>query len=257
MSAATLVALVTAIAHGGVWAPPERDAPAPGWEDDAPIPPAAGPTPPTPAPAPTPAVEPTPPPAAPAPPSEAKRRAGNGLLIGAGALAGVGLVLSGARAYIVSGPCQEQGQPACEVSWGVVSPFAWIVNVASLGMAGAGAGLRGSYDAAADPEGQQARRAPFITAGAVLLVAGLTTSITMRSLWLADYSSPEGDEMFDFAKPGDAYGYYGGLQLSSLAMAFGIGMLVHGTIRPRRTAHRRATIVAAPGPMSFGLSGRF
>ena len=269
MNAAKIVAITSALAvaspsvaaaHGGVWAPPEREAAPSGWEDDAPIPPA----PPGPAPTPAPATAPAPAPApaaapapALAPPSEAKRRTGNGLLIGAGAMATVGIILNGTRAYIASGPCQERGQPACEEAWGFTSAFTWLVNVAALGMTGAGAGLRGSYDAAADPEAQQFRRGPFIAAGATLLVVGFATNVTLKSLWLADYSSPQGEETFDFAKPGHAFGYYGGLQLSSLAMAFGLGMLVHGTVRPRRAAHRRRTIVATPGPLGIGLSGRF
>ena len=85
----------------------------------------------------------------------------------------------------------------------------------------------------------------------------ITRSAQITIAHETDYSSPQGEETFDFAKPGHAFGYYGGLQLSSLAMAFGLGMLVHGTVRPRRAAHRRRTIVATPGPLGIGLSGRF
>jgi hypothetical protein len=246
-----------ASAHAGVWAPPERpDAdtsrsePAPGWDDEpiAPPPEPGAPAPVAAAPAPTPA---------PAPPSEARRRVGTGLLIGAGGLAAVGTILNGARVYIVSGPCQREGQPGCEVSWGLVTPFAWIVNLASIGLAGAGAGVRGRYDATVDPEAHARRRAPLVAAGASLLVVGFATSLTLRALWLNDYSDPQGREIFDFAKTGHALGYYGGLQLSSIAMAAGVAMLVHSTARGRRTAKRRGSMVAVPSPFGLAMSGRF
>jgi len=249
-----------ASAHASVWEPPprpesdtSRSEPAPGWEDDEPIGPPPSPPPATAAPV---AAAPasTPPPA---PPSEARRRTGNGLLIGAGALAAVGTILNGTRVYIVSGPCQQEGQPGCEVSWGFVTPFAWIVNLASIGLAGAGAGVRGRYDATVDPEAHERRRAPLVAAGASLLVAGFAASLTLRSFWLNDYVEPQGREIFDFAKTGHALGYYGGLQLSSIAMAVGIAMLVHSTARPRRTAKRRGSIVASPSPFGLALSGRF
>ena len=272
MSASRIAALATVLAfampealasaHGGVWEPPDRPEadpsrtePAPGWEDDPPI---AEPPAPPPAQSDAPVVADVPA-AAPARPSEATRRVGTGLLIGAGGLAAIGTVLNGARIYVVSGPCQREGQPGCEVSWGFVTTFAWIVNIASIGLAGGGGGVRGRYDATADPEAHANRRGPLVATGASLLVLGFATSLTLRGFWLGDYSDPRGREIFDFAKTGHAIGYYGGLQLSSIAMAVGIAMLTHATARPgrSRTAKRRGSIVAAPSPFGLAMSGRF
>jgi hypothetical protein len=263
-----------AASRGSVWTPPtaseppppsgsppadrSRDEPAPGWDDD-PIPPSPDATPP-PAAAPLETSATPPPPSPPPAPSETKRRVGTGLLIGAGVLLGVGTVLNGARAYIVTEPCQQERQPGCEVSWAFVSTFAWIVNVAALGVAGAGGGVRGKYDALADPGAHESRRGPLVAAGASLLAGGVLASIALRTIWLIDYSEPEGREMFDFARTGHALGYYGGLQLSAIAAAFGLGMIVHATARGRRTAKGRsrgATVVVAPTPAGIAWTGRF
>ncbi|HET6584335.1 MAG TPA: hypothetical protein VFG69_12825 [Nannocystaceae bacterium] len=234
----------------------DSDAAQPGWDDE-PIPPA-----PDSAPVPPPVVtQPLPTPApAPVVPSEAQRRTGNALWIAAGVTAGVGLVLNASRAYIVSGPCQTgNGTGGCETSWALVTPFNYAFNIASIGLAGAGGGLRGRYDATLDPDGHQGRRPVLISVGASLLALGLATSITMRSLWLGDWANPQGPEVFDFARTGHAFGYYGGLQLSSMAMAAGVAMLVYGAARPRRaaTAKRRKHLLVMPSGAGLALTGRF
>jgi hypothetical protein len=275
--AAVVAAIAIAAPSGVAWAEgpgpanTRSNAPQPGWDDD-PIPPAPGPTPtpaPTPAPAPPPTVAPAaapapaqPPPQPLAPPSEAQRRSGNGMWIAAGITSGVGLLLNGARAYIVSGPCQTAEETgSCKTSWGLVTPFTMVLNVASIGLAGAGGGLRGRYDATVDPDRHAGRRPVLVTVGASMLAIGLATSITIRTLWFADWVSPQGPESFDFAKTGHAFGYYGGLQLSSMSMAIGIAMLVYGTARPRRaptpTAKRRGHMMVMPSGMGLQLVGKF
>ena len=117
--------------------------------------------------------------------------------------------------------------------------------------------MRGRYDASDDPGAHARRHTPLIAAGTTLLVAGFAASLTLRTLWLNDYSEPQGREIIDFARTGHAFGYYGGLQLSSIAVAAGIAMLVHASARPRRTAKRRGSMVAVPSPLGFALSGRF
>jgi hypothetical protein len=64
--------------------------------------------------------------------------------------------------------------------------------------------------------------------------------------------SPEGRELFDFARTGQAIAYYGGLQLTSMAMAAGVGMLSYGGARPRR-----AKVAITPMGMGMQVSGRF
>jgi hypothetical protein len=117
--------------------------------------------------------------------------------------------------------------------------------------------MRGRYDATVDPEAHEHRRGPLVATGASLLVLGFAASLTLRSLWLNDYAEPQGREIFDFARTGHALGYYGGLQLSSIAMAVGVALLVHATARPRRTAKRRGSMVAVPSPLGLALGGRF
>lgn len=256
---AVVATLAIASPASTAWAAPahtDSNAPQPGWDDD-PIPPAPQPAPPPPV-----VVQPIPEPAPapPPPPSEAQRRTGNGLWIAAGITAGVGLVLNGARAHIVSGPCQtDNGTGRCETSWGLVTPFNFVFNLASIGLAGAGGGLRGRYDATLDPERHATRRPVLITVGASLLALGLATNITVRSLWLSDWSSPQGAEIFDFSRPGDAFGYYGSLQLTSMSMAVGLAMLVYGAARPRRakTAKRRGHMLVMPSGAGLQLTGRF
>jgi hypothetical protein len=262
MIATRLSALVAALAIAAPAAasPPahtDSNAPQPGWDDE-PIPPPPQPTPPPPATSqPIPVLEPTP---TPVPPSEAQRRTGNGLWIAAGITSGIGLVLNGVRAHIVSGPCQtDNGTGACETSWGLVTPFNYVFNLASIGLAGSGGGLRGRYDATLDPEAHAGRRPVLVTVGASMLALGLAANITMRTLWFSDWVNPQGSELFDFARPGHAFGYYGGLQLSSMSMAFGLAMLVYGTARPRRakTAKRRGHMLVMPSGMGLSLSGKF
>jgi len=233
----------------------DRDAPAPGWDDE-----------PTPAPAPTPtpappvAVSPDdlPPPPPRSMPSEASRRVGNGLWIGAGVTAGLATVLNGFRAHIASGPCQTANNQggSCEIGWNLITPWTWGLNLASIGMAGAGGKMRGRYDAAADPSRHDIRRPILVALGSTLLGVGVLTNVTVRALWLSDWASPEEEEIFDFAHRGHAFAYYGTMQLTSIMTAVGLAALVYGTARPPRTARRGRTIVM-PSGTGVQIVGRF
>lgn len=197
---------------------------------------------------------PPPPVATPEPEREvvAENREGRGLLIGAGVAAGIGLVANAIRIYTVTVPCQTDTQRFCSGPWTIATIFAWAPNNASLVLAGVGASLRGKHDATLDPQRHRQRSRGLTAAGAVLLGTGALANILLRVAWFSDWVSPEGPEIFDFARPGQAIGYYGGLQLSSMMMAAGIGSLTYAGARPRK----RQVSVA---PMGYGLqlTGRF
>lgn len=230
----------------------DRDTPAPGWDDEPIAPPPAT------APAPATSIPPAtvaPPP--PRPPNETLRRVGNGLWIGAGVTAGVATLLNGFRASIASGSCQTENQHGgCELAWNLITPWTWGLNIASIAMAGSGGGMRGRYYATANPELHGSRRPAFVALGATLLAVGVITNATVRMIWLMDYASPEGREVFDFAIPGHAFAYYGTLQLTSFATAVGLAALVHATARAPRTA-RRSRMLVMPSGAGLQLMGRF
>ena len=244
--------------------PPAATAPEgdyqPGWDDpQQPAPPPAEPTPATTTTAPPPTIaEPLPatPPATPPPEptkdARAQRSEGKGLLIGAGVAAGIGLIANSVRVYTVNVPCQTDSQAYCTGPWVISTLFAWGPNLASLALAGVGGGLHGRYAATLDPAGHRRRGRGMITAGAVLLGTGALASILLRIGWFTDWVSPEGRELFDFARTGQAIAYYGGLQLSSMAMAAGIGMLSYGNARPRKPK-----VAIMPMGMGVQLRGRF
>jgi hypothetical protein len=236
--------------------------PRPGWDDDAVVPPA-----------PAPASAPAPPPTTTAPvastevPSaspisderlQRQRRNGNALWVGAVITAGLATVFNGWRASIVSGPCQTDNESAgCELAWHLTTPLTWGLNVGSIALAGAGAGVRGRYDATVDAQRHAERRSAMVTAGTTLLVAGFLASVTLRSLWFSDWVEPHGRETFDFSRRSHAFGYYGGLQLSSMAIGAGVAMLVHSTRRAPRIGKRPAPLLVMPSGAGLQLVGRF
>jgi hypothetical protein len=182
----------------------------------------------------------------------ASRREGRGLLIAAGIASGVGLIANAVRVYTVTVPCQTDSQQFCTGPWALATAFAWGPNIASIPLAGVGAGLRGRYDATYAPELHRRRARGMTAAGAVLLGTGALASLLLRIAWFTDWVSPQGRELFDFAHTGQSIAYYGGTQLSSMAMAAGAGMLAYGSARPRR---RQVSI--APTGMGLQISGRF
>ncbi|HWB73768.1 MAG TPA: hypothetical protein VG755_02410 [Nannocystaceae bacterium] len=227
----------------------------PGWDEPQPEPPP--PTETTTAPPPTvseplPATPPATPPPQPTNDARTERHEGRGLLIGAGVAAGIGLVANSMRVYIVNVPCQTDSQQGCSGSWALSTAFAWGPNLASIALAGVGGDLRGRYAATYDPEGHRRRSRGMTAAGAVLLGTGALANILLRVGWFSDWVSPQGREFFDFARTGEAIAYYGGLQLSSMAMATGIGMLSYGGARPRKPK-----VAIMPMGMGMQLRGRF
>lgn len=174
-------------------------------------------------------------------------------MIGAGATAAVGLLANALRAYIVTVPCQTPEQDYCTGPWAFGSVFAWIANPTSSVLFGIGGAERGRYDASLDPARHRGRRAALVTIGSLMLSVGLAGNILIRSAWLNDYLHPEGPEVFDFARPGDSIGYYGGLQGTSLLIGGGAALLGYGSARSRKPPP------VSVAPMGYGLqlSGRF
>jgi hypothetical protein len=219
--------------------------PKPGWDDEVESAPAPPPIAPVPA-------------ASPPPAWERKRRNGNSMWVGAAISAGLATVFNVWRASIVSGPCQTDNTSArCELAWHAATPFAWGLNAGSIALAGGGAGLRGRYDATFDAQRHAERRRAMVTLGTTLLVAGVVVNVSMRSLWFSDWVDPRGREFFDFSKKGHAFAYYGGLQLSSSAIAVGVATLVYATRRAPATAKRRAPLLVMPSGAGLQLVGRF
>ena len=210
---------------------------------------------------------PTPPPAAPvatpgfepAPPAdiEARRREGNGLLIGAGVAIAVAAAANGVRGFVVADPCQTDDQSGCRAGWFMSSGVAWAMNATAITLAGVGAKARGAADATDRVERHRRRRAGMIAGGAIMLGLGVMTNIGLRLVWLIDYASPGGDEALDFSVPTDAAAYYGGLQLSSILIAAGVGSLAYGTARPMRRGRLTLTPVLGGTMAGLQLSGRF
>jgi hypothetical protein len=251
------IMLVVAIEPPAVAPPATSDAPPdaqPGWDEPLPEPPPPSPTTTTTSVPPPTIVEPLPAPPPPTPTHEAKaeRDEGKGLLIGAGVAAGIGLIANSVRVYVVNVPCQTDEQHYCTGPWTFASVFAWGPNMASLALAGVGGGLHGRYAATVDPEGHRRRSRGMTVAGAVLLGTGALGSILLRVGWFTDWVNPQGRELFDFARTGQAIAYYGGLQASSMAMAAGIGMLSYAGARPRKPK-----VAIMPMGMGVQLRGRF
>jgi hypothetical protein len=220
------------------------------------------------APATTPATTAAPPPAIPvsapepaarpliARPSDAvledTRRSGNALLIAAGATGVVATLLNGVRVYLVTGPCQTDSQDGCRIGWFLASPFTFAANGASFGLAGAAGRERGTYDGWMRPDRHRRRSPLMLSLGIPLIGLGFAASVALRGVWLADYTSPENGTAFDFAKPGHAVAYYGGQQLSAIAVAAGIGMISYQIAGSRV---RRHSGIATPwiGPSIAGV----
>ncbi len=174
---------------------------------------------------------------------EDTRRSGRNFLIAAGATAGVATLLNGLRAYLVTGPCQSETQEGCSLGWFTATPFTFVANTASAVLAAVGGGNRGKFGAWDNPRRQRMRSGVMVSVGIPLLCLGALASISLRSLWLTDYTNPGGRASFDFARPGHAFGYYGGQQLSALAFAAGAGMISYHAAGSRV---RRATMTATP-----------
>lgn len=220
---------------------PSPSAPAPAPADPAPKtwddviaetqPPAPTTVAPTPVPAPVPVATPEPAPPKPllARPSDAvledTRRASNGLFIAGGVTSLVATLLNGIRVYLVTGPCQTDTQDGCRIGWFLATPFTFAANGASFGLVGAGARERGTYDGWVRPDRHRRRAPVMLSLGIPLIGLGFAASVALRGVWLGDYSSPENGTVFDFARPGHAFAYYGGQQLSAIAVAAGIGMV--------------------------------
>ncbi|MBL8949121.1 MAG: hypothetical protein JNK45_38475 [Myxococcales bacterium] len=218
---------------------PSAPAPAPGdpapktWDDviaetQPPAPTTVAPTP-VPAPVPVATPEPAPPKPLLARPSdgvlEDTRRASNGLFIAGGVTSLVATLLNGVRVYLVTGPCQTDTQDGCRIGWFLATPFTFAANGASFGLVGAGARERGTYDGWVRPDRHRRRAPVMLSLGIPLIGLGFAASVALRGVWLGDYSSPENGTVFDFARPGHAIAYYGGQQLSAIAVAAGIGMV--------------------------------
>lgn len=239
---------------------PSEPARPPTWDEALGEP--AAPPPATPAPVPVAAPIPAEPAARPQPPTAAvlaeMRRGGNGMIIGAAAAATIGTLLNGLRVYIVTGPCQTAAQEGCSMGFFMSTPLAMGSNIASMALAGVGGGERGAHDGWVVPDRHRRRSPAMLAAGIPLVFLGITTSIALRALWLSDYSSPEGPEIFDFARPSHAYAYFGGQQISATALAAGLGMIAY---QGRGARIRRNNLVAAPwvGGSTAGvrLGGRF
>jgi hypothetical protein len=174
------------------------------------------------------------------------------MLIAAGATAGAGLVANAFRIYTVTIPCQTDSQNRCSGPWVVESMFAWGFNQTSIVLAAVGGHMRGRHDATHDSDRHRTRKSGAITAGAVLLATGVVANIVLRSVWLHDYVTPEGPEAFDFALMGHSIAYYGGLQVSSLMVASGLGALTYGAARPRNRQ-----VFFSPSPFGLQVHGRF
>lgn len=226
---------------------PSTPGPAPTWDDvlgDQAQPPA----PPQPTVAqPIPAPAPSPPPPLPPPTTtqvEDQRRLGNGMLIGAGVTGVVATLLNGLRVYIVTGPCQTESQDGCSLGWFVTTPFVFGTNIAAGALAGAGARERGTADTWVARERARRRTPILLSIGIPLMALGAATSISLRGLWLSDYTSPEGAEIFDFARPSHAFAYYGTQQLSASMFAAGVGMVSYAAAVNRE--RRRYNISSTP-----------
>jgi hypothetical protein len=189
---------------------------------------------------------------------EDTRRSANALFI-AGSVTGlVATLLNGVRVYLVTGPCQTDTQDGCRIGWFLATPFTFAANGASFGLVGAGARERGTYDGWVQPD-RHRRRAPLmLSLGIPLIGLGFAASFALRGVWLADYSSPENGTIFDFAKPGDAIAYYGGQQLSAIAVAAGIGMVSYQIAGSKVRRHSGITTPWI-GPSIAGVQyvGRF
>jgi hypothetical protein len=177
---------------------------------------------------------------------------GNALLIGAGATAFAGAVANAFRMYVVTVPCQTPDQHGCTPGWVAASVFAWGFNSTSIGLVAAGGHVRGRRDATYDRAAHRRRKPGALAAGATLLSLGFISSVLLRTGWLADYDTPEGPELFDFARPGHSLAYYGGLQLSSWVFVTGVGLLFYGAAKPRRR-----NVSVAPTATGFTIQGRF
>jgi len=175
---------------------------------------------------------------------EDQRRTGNGLLIGAAVTGVVATLLNGLRVYVVSGPCQTDSQGGCSLGWFVTTPFVFGSNIAATALAGAGGRQRGTADTWLAREKQRRRNPLMLSIGIPLMALGFLTSVSLRGLWLSDYGSPEGAEIFDFARPGHAFAYYGAQQLSASAFAAGVGMISYATAGNRE--RRRYNLTTTP-----------
>jgi hypothetical protein len=156
---------------------------------------------------------------------EDTRRGASALFIAGGVTGLVATLLNGVRVYLVTGPCQTDTQDGCRIGWFLATPFTFAANGASFGLVGAGARERGTYDGWVRPDVHRRRAPLMLSLGIPLIGLGFAASIALRGVWLGDYSSPENGTIFDFAQPGDAIAYYGGQQLSAIAVAAGIGMV--------------------------------
>lgn len=215
-------------------APAPDDAPPKTWDEviaetQPPAPTTVAPTPAPPAPVPVAIPEAAPPKPLLTRPSdpvlEDTRRSANALFIAGGVTGLVATLLNGVRVYLVTGPCQTDTQDGCRIGWFLATPFTFAANGASFGLVGAGARERGTYDGWVRPDVHRRRAPLMLSLGIPLIGLGFAASVALRGVWLGDYSSPENGTVFDFAKPGDAIAYYGGQQLSAIAVAAGIGMV--------------------------------
>jgi hypothetical protein len=223
-----------------------------GWDDPPPPTPVSPPTTTT-----TTAVAESEPPRQPTPGHIAMRKTGTGLLIGAGAVGFAATALNGVRAYVVSGPCQTDSQVGCTGGWMLTTGIAWALNITAIPLAATGGSLRGKW-AATYAAGRHGGRAPgLIATGGVMVVLGVLANVTLRSMWFYDYVHPEGREMFDFAYPGDALAYYGGLQLSASLVAAGAGMLAYGAAGPFKPPKTALRMTLGLSPHGVSVGGRF
>lgn len=187
---------------------------------------------------------------------EDQRRAGNGLLIGAAVTGAVATLLNGLRVYIVTGPCQTDSQDGCSLGWFVTTPFVFGSNIAATALAGAGGRERGTADTWLAREKQRRRNPVMLSLGIPLMAIGFITSVSLRGLWLSDYSSPEGAEIFDFARPSHAFAYYGAQQLSASAFAAGVGMISYAMAGTRERRKYNMTTTPWLGRNVAGLQLR-
>lgn len=247
MSGSSIVALALAAAMTAPEAAPPPEIPPP--------PAQAWPTTPPPvASVPPPAVAPQPVPAATSDGLDPTlRRRGTGMLIGAAILFTAGSAFNITRAFVASGRCQQPGQPLCTGSWFAATTGAWLTNIPAVALAAGGGEVRGRAD---DSDGARRRKHTARVVGPIVGALGLLTNLSLRLLWIHDYATPRDTQAFDFAKRSDAMFYYGGLQVSSIALGAGLATTLYGHARgPARRVS--AAPVIGRDMTGLVLRGRF
>lgn len=175
------------------------------------------------------------------------------MLVGAAILFTAGSAFNVTRAFVASGTCQAPGQPHCSASWFATSTGAWLTNIPAIALATAAGEVRGRADA---NESTPRRKHTARIVGPVVGTLGLLTNLTLRFLWIHDYATPRDVQAFDFARRGDAMLYYGGLQVSSIAIGAGLGATLYGHAHGPQ---RRVSVAPVLDRTTTGLmlSGRF